>query len=60
MICKIMGRRTGINSALKSSGGSSKSRRNKTTNALVDLSLLPFSLLGTALGVTPKKHRHKK
>lgn len=55
-----MGRRTGINSALKSSGGSSKSRRKKTTNALVDLSLLPFSLLGTALGVTPKKRRRKK
>lgn len=55
-----MGRRTGINSALKSSGGSSKSRRKKTTNALVDLSLLPFSLLGTALDVTPKKRRRRK
>lgn len=55
-----MGKRTGINSALHSSKGSSKSRRKKMTNDLVDLSLLPFSILGTALGATSKKRRRRK
>lgn len=55
-----MGRRTGINSALKSSGGSFKSRQKKMNSALVDLVMLPFSILGTALGVTPKKRRRRK